>query len=100
RGRGFASLYSQCASLFDGAAGADAHAMEVLAHLGRGDRVDELSTVFRYVDGALEVAPDWRAQLHQMIRAERQQHGHARETASAIQRRLGERRLVVGGEAR
>lgn len=95
QGRAFATLYSECAKLFDDRAPRDAHALEVLAHLGRGERVDELDEIFRYTDGSLHVAPEWRAQLHQMIRSERQQHGHARESASAIQRKIGELLLEV-----
>src|SRR5262249_1717994 len=90
QGGAFATLYSECAKLFDDRAASDAHALEVLAHRGRGDRVDELDEIFRYIDGSLHVAPGWRTQLHEMIRSERQQHGHARESASTIQAKIGE----------
>ncbi len=64
RGRAFATLYSECAELFDfdGPAG-QAYGLEVLAHLGRGDATAQLRDVFRYVDGALEVEQNWRGRL-------------------------------------
>src|SRR4029453_8030121 len=67
-----------------------AYGLEVLAHLGRDDAVEQLRDVFRYVDGALGVEKNWRSRLHEMIQAERQRHEHPAETASAIQRRIGE----------
>jgi carbamoyltransferase len=100
RGHAFATVYSECAKLFEEGAGGGPHALEVLAHLGRGTQVDQLHDVFRHVDGALDLATDWRAQLHQMIQAERQQHGHAREAASAIQGRLGELLIDVLADIR
>jgi carbamoyltransferase len=89
RGRAFASLYAECTELFDFARG-QAHRLEALAHLARGDRAEELATTFQYVDGALEVHADWRAHIDRMIQADRRQHGHAAETASAVQCRIGE----------
>ena len=100
RGRAFASLYSACATLFDETHGIDAHALEVSAHLGRSDRGEPLSDLFRYIDGSLDVAAGWRATLHQRIRAERQQRGQARDTAAAIQQRLGELLLEVVADIR
>jgi carbamoyltransferase len=89
RGRAFASLYAQCAELFDFSPG-QAHRLEALAHLARGGRAEELATIFQYTDGALKVDANWRADIEQMIQADRRRHGHAAETASAIQRRIGE----------
>src|SRR5262249_30100735 len=100
RGRAFASLYSECAKLFaDGAAG-DAHTLELLAHLGHADRCGDLADVFRHADGSIEVAAGSRATLHQRIISETQQRGHARDTAAAIQRRLGELLLEVVADIR
>jgi len=93
RGAGLASLYSECAKLLDPAA--DAHALEVLAHLGRGERVDQLETMFRYDGDSLNPAVGWRARLGSAIEAERLHHGDGRESASAIQRRLGELLLEI-----
>jgi carbamoyltransferase len=91
RGRAFATLYSECAQLFDFAGpSGQAYGLEVLAHLGRGDAVDQIRNVFRYIDGALDVAPNWRGRLHEMVQAERQRHEHPAETASTVQRRIGE----------
>ena len=90
-GCAFATLYAECARLFDYAAQAgQAYGLEVLAHLGRGDAAEQLRHVFRYVGGALEVETNWRGRLHQMIQAERQGREHPAETAGAIQRRIGE----------
>jgi carbamoyltransferase len=86
-GRAFATLYAECAGLFELAG---AYGLEVLAHLGRGDAAEQLRDVFRYSDGALEAAPDWRGRVHGMIQAERQYQRNAAQTASAIQRRIGE----------
>ena len=90
QGRAFATLYSQCAELFDCAGQGQAHALEALAHLGRGDTVEQLQTMFHYADGALEIESGWRADIVEMIQRERRRHGHAAETASAVQRRIGE----------
>ena len=88
-GRAFASLYSECAELFDFASG-QSHRLEALAHLARGERTQELTTTFQYIDGALKVDADWCAHIDRMIQADRRRHGHAAETASAVQCRIGE----------
>jgi carbamoyltransferase len=89
RGRAFASLYAECAELFDFTPG-QAHRLEALAHLARGGRAEELATTFQYIDGALKIDANWRADIDQMIQADRRRHGHAAETASAVQCRIGE----------
>jgi carbamoyltransferase len=101
RGRAFATLYSECAGLFDlaGPSG-QAYGLEVLAHLGRGDAAQQLRDVFRYAGGALEVDQNWRERLHGMIQTERQRHGDAAETAAAIQGRIGELLLELVGDIR
>ena len=88
-GRAFASLYTECAQLF-GFAPSQPHRLEALAHLGSGTRIHELATTFRYTDGALEIESGWRAHVDQMIQADRLRYGHAAETASAVQGRIGE----------
>jgi carbamoyltransferase len=88
-GRAFASLYTECAGLF-GFAPSQPHRLEALAHLGSGTRIHELATTFRYTDGALEVDSGWRAHVDQMIQGDRHRYGHAAETASAFQGRIGE----------
>jgi carbamoyltransferase len=100
RGGALASLYSQCAELFEGGSHERSHGLEVLAHLGRGDEVDELRPLFRYADGALAVASDWRAHIDRMIQGERRRHGHAAETASAVQTRIGELLLELLADIR
>ena len=101
RGRAFATLYSECAELFDfDGAAAQAYGLEVLAHLGRGDATAQLRDVFRYVDGTLEVEQNWRGRLHGMIRAERQRQDRAAETAAAIQGRIGELLLELLADIR
>jgi carbamoyltransferase len=101
RGRAFATLYAECAELFDfaGPAG-QAYGLEVLAHLGRGDATERLRDLFRYVDGTLEVEKNWRTLLHGMIQAERQRHDRAAETAAAIQARIGELLLELLADIR
>ena len=88
-GSAFASLYTECAQLF-GVPPGQPHRLEALAHLGSGTRIDDLATIFRYVDGALEIDSGWRAHLDQMIQADGRRYGHAAETASAVQGRIGE----------
>jgi carbamoyltransferase len=101
RGRAFATLFSECAELFDceGPA-AQAYGLEVLAHLGRGDATAQLRDVFRYLDGVLELEQNWRGRLHGMIRAERQRQDRAAETAAAIQGRIGELLLELLADIR
>jgi carbamoyltransferase len=101
RGRAFATLYSECAELFDfDGPAAQAYGLEVLAHLGRGDATAQLHDVFRYVDGALEVEQNWRGRLQGMVRAERQRQDRAAETAAAIQCRIGELLLELLADIR
>jgi carbamoyltransferase len=88
-GRAFASLYTECAGLFGFAPG-QPHRLEALAHLGSGTRIHELATTYRYTEGALEFDSGWRAHLDQMIQGDRPRYGHAAETASAFQGRIGE----------
>jgi carbamoyltransferase len=90
RGRGFATLYSECAELFAFACPGEEHHLEALAHLGQGVKVDQLRSLFRYADGGLEVESGWRTRLEQLIRTDRLRDGQGIETASAIQRRIGE----------
>jgi carbamoyltransferase len=90
RGRAFATLYAECAELFELPEHGAPHVLEVLAHLGRGDRVDELSPVFRCADGALDVESGWRAHIRQILRGSGGGRGAAAEIASAVQRRIGE----------
>jgi carbamoyltransferase len=91
RGPAFATLYADCAKLFDGRGNAHPHALELLAHLGRGDGAEKLGHVFRYADGGLEVDEDWQARVHTMIADERQRRGGPpADTASAVQRRVGQ----------
>lgn len=100
-GHAFATLYSECAELFDFAGpSGQAYGLEVLAHLGRGDAAEQLRDVFRYTDGALKVDRNWRGRLRDMIQAERQDREHAAETASAIQRRIGELLLELLADIR
>jgi carbamoyltransferase len=101
RGRGFATLYSDCAELFGLARQGQEHRLEAQAHLAQGTRVDELRSLFRYVDGALQAESGWRAHIDRMIQAERHaRQGEATETASAVQRRIGELLLELVADIR
>jgi carbamoyltransferase len=95
----FATLYSQCAELFQVGDGQE-HRLEALAHLGRGERVEELRHVFRYVDGTLQVDAGWRTHIDQMIQRDRRPGGQAIEAASAVQRRIGELLLELVADIR
>jgi carbamoyltransferase len=99
-GRAFATLYSECATLFECQGNGHAHALELLAHLGRGDQVEQLVQVLRQADGALDTEKDWQARVHQMIQSDRQAHGHAADMAMAVQRRIGELLLDLVAEIR
>jgi carbamoyltransferase len=90
QGPAFATLYAQCAELFEFAIPAQPHRLEALAHLAGGGEVEKLENAFQYVDGALRVTKEWRSEVDRLIQDERRRHGHAAETASAIQRRIGE----------
>jgi carbamoyltransferase len=87
--RAFASLYSECAELFQVGAGQE-HRLEALAHLGQGRRAAELRDVFRYVDGSLQVDDGWRTRIDRLIQSDRRPDGQAIDAASAVQRRIGE----------
>jgi carbamoyltransferase len=99
RGCGFARLYSESAALFDDVPRGREHRLEALAHLGQGTSVERLRTMFQYVDGSLRADARWREQLDQMVQAERRR-GQPVETASAVQRRLGELLLEFIAEVR
>jgi carbamoyltransferase len=106
RGSGFARLYSECAALFDGSPKGREHRLEALAHLAQGTSVEQLRPLFRYVDGSLQADSRWRERLDQMVQCERRRSQPV-ETASAVQRRIGELllefiadvRAVVGTDA-
>jgi carbamoyltransferase len=87
--RAFASLYSECAELFQVGSGQE-HRLEALAHLGHGQRASDLRHVFRYVDGALRVDDSWRMHVDAMIQRDRRPADQAIDAASAVQRRIGE----------
>jgi carbamoyltransferase len=91
RGRGFARLYSDCASLFDFAQPRHEQQLEALAHLGGGQTLESVRPLFEYEGDALRLDTRWRAQLHALLEQERRGgEGRAVETATAIQRRIGE----------
>jgi carbamoyltransferase len=100
RGCALATLYSDCAELFEFTRHGQEHKLEALAHLGQGDSVEQLRTLFRYVDGALEVDCGWRTQIDHMIGSERRRQELPVETASAVQRRIGELLLELVGDIR
>ena len=97
--RGLATLFSECAELFQVGRGQE-HRLEALAHLGRGERVEELRNVFRYVDGTLQVEEGWRTHIHQLIQRGTRTERRAIEAASAVQRRLGELLLELVADIR
>ncbi|MGH9255982.1 MAG: carbamoyltransferase C-terminal domain-containing protein [Vicinamibacterales bacterium] len=100
RGGAFASLFAQCAELFAPGSPARAYEMEVLAHLGRGDGVERLRNVFRLDDDCLDIDSRWREHVARMIEWEGRPPAHAAETASAVQRRIGDLLLELLGEIR
>ena len=97
--RAFATLYSQCADLFQFGDGQE-HRLEALAHLGRGVRAEELRNVFRYVDGTLQVDAGWRTHIDRLIQRDRRPHGQATDAASAVQTRIGELLLELVADIR
>ena len=97
RGQAFARFYSECARLF-GLADQE-HRLEALARLGR-ERTSDLDEVIRCSDGALDLDPHWRTRIESLIQTERASSGHAADTASAVQRRIGEMLLEVIAELR
>jgi carbamoyltransferase len=100
-GPAFASLYSECAELFDFAGQGREHHLESLAHLGRGEHVEQLRRVFRYVDGSLQIDPNWRAHIREMVQHDRgRNEGQVIDAASAVQQRLGELLLEVLADVR
>jgi carbamoyltransferase len=101
RGPAFATLYSACAEVFGFARHGEEHRFEALAHLGRTGPAGQLDRLFRYADGRLVVEADWRSGLRGMIENERRRsRSPAVETASALQRRLGEILLEVVADIR
>jgi carbamoyltransferase len=90
RGRAFASLYAACAAVFGLCPGQESR-LEALAHVGNGGGAERLRRVFRYVDGTLRAAPDWRTEIRRLIDAERYRgHPAPFDAAAAVQRRIGE----------
>jgi carbamoyltransferase len=87
--RAFASLYSACTEVFGFEPGQD-HRLEALAHLGRGERAEDLHDVFRYDGGTLCVQDGWRSHVDGLIQRDRRPGGQPVEAASAVQRRIGE----------
>jgi carbamoyltransferase len=102
QGRAFATLYSECSTLFGfpGNGHGHAHRLEALAHLGSGACADRLRPLLRYSKGRLEIAPGWPSQLEELIRREQAQQKPSVETASAVQQRIGEMLLELVGEVR
>lgn len=91
RGCGFASLFSQCAALFEFERPGPEQQLEALAHLGGGQCLDRVNPLFGYTDSGLSTHPDWRAVVHDVIQAERRRgEGLPVAIASALQRRIGE----------
>jgi carbamoyltransferase len=95
--RAFASLYSECAELLQVGSGQE-HRLEALAHLGRGQRVDELRDVFRYVDGTLQIDNSWRTHVSGMMQRNRGPAGQGIDAASAVQHRIGEMLLELAAD--
>ena len=91
RGPGFATLYSDCATVFGFTGPGRERQLEAAAHLGSGLRAEQLRELFQGDTTSLRVAPDWQARLHAMVADERQRSGgDAVEMASAVQCRIGE----------
>lgn len=100
QGRALATLYSECTEVFGLSPHRQEHLLEGLAHLAQGSQVDELRDLFRYVDGTIQVEPCWRERIVDMISAERCRRPYPVETASAVQRRLGELLLDILADIR
>jgi len=90
RGAGFASLFTDACQLFGFGAGEE-YRLEALARLDGVHDLD-LSACFRYADGTLHVAPDWKGRVTTFLGP----HGSsgdvrlAARVAGGVQRALGE----------
>lgn len=104
RGRGFATLYSECATLFSDPETPNPESrLEALAHLGRPAEVarDGVHPLFQYRDGAIETAPGWRSTVSELIRQEcHAGRPDAVQVASALQHRIGELLLEFAADVR
>jgi carbamoyltransferase len=99
KGVAFATLYSECARLFNLRGDSTEHQLEALAHLDRGDAAD-LAHEFRYEDRSLQLAPGWQSRVYDMVRDEEHRSGRAVRTAASVQRRIGEVLLEMLTELR
>ena len=90
-------MYSQCAELFQVGDGQE-HRLEAFAHLGRGERVEALRHVFRYVDGTLDVDAGWRTHIDQMIQRDRRPGGQ--RSRQPVPCRIGELLLELVADIR
>lgn len=88
-GHGFATLFTQCAEVFGFAAGQE-HRLESLARLDSSES-DVFDNVFRYADGALQVAPGWKRLVADQLLARGGQRTREQDArvAGAFQRALG-----------
>jgi carbamoyltransferase len=91
RGSAFATLCSECGQLLNRKRRAgDAHWLEVLAQLGTGEHVSQVTHLFRYADGTFHIDPEWVRVADDMVTSEQRVRDEPIETASALQRRIGE----------
>jgi carbamoyltransferase len=111
-GPGLASLYSECAALFDLPPGGDHH-LEALARLGDGPAAFGLDDAIAYRDGSLIVTAAWKARVaawlagssgdsvERRARAAQTFQGHIGELlvrmVADLRSLTGLRRLVLGG---
>jgi carbamoyltransferase len=90
RGPAFATVFSEISEVF-GFPGQE-HRLEALARLDRGDEWEHAAKLFRFADGGLNVAADWKAAiadwLHRNGTAWSVAHGA--RVAAACERALGE----------
>lgn len=90
-GRAFASLYTECTELFGLPREGHEHRLEALARLGGTTRIDGLRSTFQCSDGTLRARCGWKADLSQMIEADRcRNEGLSAGVAAAVQHRIGE----------
>lgn len=88
-GQGLATLYSGAAELFGFSRGSE-HLLESLARLDPGGDSIRLEGVIGWIDGVLEVSPDWRTILAGWLtEADSASLGHRARVAGAFQRHMG-----------
>lgn len=100
RGAGFASLFTEACQVLGFAPGEE-HRLEALARLDTASHLD-LGALFRYVDGTLHVAPDWKSKVLERLNGGGTPWdvATASQVAGALQRALGDALLGLIADVR